>query len=276
RDGYRLVRVWWEGNSFQSQVLDEFDKDISDGQGRYNVGTLLSQPNGKFYWLGASSGANLTVYNLSNDKLEKSNTQKYNGGVIGTLHHSIDNNASLDFYIWTLNATVSETCEIAFYSGDIEKGLSEISHFTTVQMASLISTGDVTGNGKADIALSNDYFPSFEKYRFSILSLKDTVTSVQENQVDGAVLSIKAISPMPVSKDKVVQIKVSVPQASNYTLSLFDRVGKKIMGKTEQYQLTGEQTLSINIEDYRVNSGVYTLQLEGKGKIAQCSILIEE
>ena len=80
---------------------------------------------------------------------------------------------------------------------------------------------------------------------------------------------------MPVSRNKGVEIKITVPKSGSYTLSLYDAIGKKIIGKLQEYQLTGEQVLSVNLGDYQVGSGVYTFRLESNVTHAQCSIIIE-
>ena len=276
KDGLRLVRVWWDGNGFKSEVLDEFTVNVSNnsGVGNYSGGVLLKQTDNKVYWLGSINDNLITIYNLSKNKLEVLYTKIYGGGALGTLRHSIDNDTVADLFIYGQRSDGMR--DIIFYSGNINEDLHPIYEFITVQLASLISLNDITGDGKPEIALSNYYIVSSrEKYRFSILTNRDTTNSVVEDEESKSTFFIRAISPMPVLQDKVLQVKVSVPKAGNYTLSLFDRVGRKVPSKIEQYELSGEQILPINIGNYEVSSGAYTLQLEGYGKVVQCSILIQ-
>ena len=275
KDGLRLVRVWWEGNGFKSEILDEFTVDLSKGLGGLNSGgVLLRNSEKRIYWLGATDADKLNVYNLSADKLEKLYTKKYNDGVIMTLNHSIDGDSIPDFYIRGQRADGMR--EIIFYSGTIDKDIQPLYQFATVQISTLISLDDVTGDLKPDFALSNDYIVSGrEKYRFSILSIQDSASSVVEEREEGTTFSIKTISPMPVSKDKIVNIKVTVPQEGSYTACFYDSTGKRIPGKSYNYQLSGNEIITLNIVDYAVSSGTYSLRLEGNGKIAQCTIVIQ-
>jgi hypothetical protein len=282
KNGLRLIRVWWNGTGFSSEKLDEFNVNTEDSTGIYWMGALSPLRQGKNYFicatmiLGKNQNTNVTLYDLSKDKIDKlysNRMDKIAAGGINSLRYGIDTNATPSICIRQYNEFAEPVLHI--YNGNISDNLREIAQYTTVQVASLISLPDITGDGRSDIALSNDYFPSFEKYRFCVLSLKDSITSV--NEVKSNVLQpiIKVISPFPVSNNQTVKLKISVPQASNYTLTLFDNSGKKIVGKTEIYQLSGEQVLTINIGDYKVSSGLYTLRLEGQGKIAQCTIIIQ-
>lgn len=152
--------------------------------------------------------------------------------------------------------------------------MHEVAQFTTVQIASFTSISDINGDGRADAALSNHYFPSLEKFRFSILSLKDTSTGVEESPNAKQELTIESISPMPVSKDQIIQVAINVPETGKYSLSLFDSSGKESLGKTGVFHMTGKQQLPIDLSSYMVSSGMYFLRIEGDNSIAQCSILI--
>jgi hypothetical protein len=272
KEGLRLVRVWWDVNGFKSQTVDEFTIDVSGPS--YSGGVLMKQSKSKVYWIGSTNGNLLTVYNLSNNKFEKMYTQAYNGGVVGTLRHSIDNDSTHDFYI--LGQRTDGVRTIILYSGNIDNDLHPICEFTTVQIAAVASIGDVTGDGKPELALSNYYIVSSrEKYRFSILTTQDTTSSVESESANASTFSIQTISPMPVSKDKNVQIKVRVPQAGSYTVYFYDTTGKKIPGKSENYQLSGEAIINLTIGDYGISSGMYRVQVEGDGRTSHCSIIIQ-
>jgi len=190
------------------------------------------------------------------------------------LRHSIDGDTIPDFYIWTFN---NDVCDIKFYSGNITNDLIPNYDYRTVQLSTLISLPDVTGDGKPELALSNEYvFGAIRiKYRFSILATQDTTSSVESESANASTFSIETISPMPVSKDKNVQIKVRVPQAGSYTVYFYDSTGKKIAGKSENYQLSGEQIIHLTIGDYGISSGMYRVQVEGNGRTAHCSIIIQ-
>ena len=271
KEGLRLVRVWWDVNGFKSQTVDEFTIDVSGPS--YSGGVLIKHSNSTIYWIGSTNGNLLTVYNLSNNKFEKMYSQAYNGGVVGTLRHSIDGDTIPDFYIWTFN---NDVCDIKFYSGNITNDLIPNYDYRTVQLSTLISLPDVTGDGKPDLALSNEYIVSVrQKYRFSILATKDSASSVDAELVNNSTFSIQTISPMPVSKDKNVQIKVTVPQEGSYTACFYDSTGKRIPAKSLIYQLSDEQIMTLNMGDYALSSGTYTLRLEGNGRTAQCTIIIQ-
>ncbi|MBS1537212.1 MAG: VCBS repeat-containing protein [Bacteroidetes bacterium] len=278
KDGLRLVRVYWDGNGLKSEKLDEFTVNTNDSTGLLWKRALISLPNGKNYLIcatiikGNNQTTDVTIYNVNNDKLEKLYSKRIDGiSSINQLNKSIDGDDIPSFFINQYKLGVPT---LHFYKGNIADSLHEIAQFTTVQIAYLTSTSDINGDGKADLALSNHYFPSLERFRFSVISLKDTVTLVEENKDTEKALTIESISPMPVPKEQIIQIKVNAPKIDSYTLSLFDGTGKKLIGKVGSFQLTGEQLLYVNLGEYKVSSGMYVLRIEGHLTLAQCSILI--
>ncbi len=275
KDGLRLVRAWWDGTGFKSEVLDEFSFTTTNGFSWFYGGKLFKQSLSEIYYLCQHEEGIITVYNLSKDKFDTIYSVTNPIGLIGSLKHSIDKDSIPDFF--TESQTPDGIWHIKVYSGDIVKGIHPLCEFTTQQIAAFTSIRDVTGDGKPDLALSNYYIVSSrEKYRFSILNLQDTLSSIEEGQSDANAIFISVISPMPATRDKVVRLKVSVPIVGNYTISMFNTRGEKINGKIEVYQLANEQILSLNIGAYEVFSGVYTLRLESSnGRTAHCSIIIQ-
>ncbi|MFN8359427.1 MAG: T9SS type A sorting domain-containing protein, partial [Candidatus Kapaibacterium sp.] len=274
KDGLRLVRAWWDGSSFKSEVLDEFSYNTQNGNGWFYGGRLFQQSPSEIYWLCQHGEGIITIYNLYKDKFESISTVTNAIGLLGSLNYSVDKDKIPDFFAKT--QTPDGKRYLTIYSGDVSNGIHPIYQFVTVQTASFISLPDVTGDRKPDFALSNYYIVSSrEKYRFSILTTQDTTSSVESESANASTFSIQTISPMPVSKDKNVQLKVRVPQAGSYTVNLYDITGKKIAGKSENYQLSGEQIINLNIEDYAVSSGTYSLLLEANGRSAQCTIIIQ-
>jgi hypothetical protein len=272
KDGLRLVRIYWDGERLKSEKLDEFTVTTNDSTGLLWQRALISTTGGKNYFLcatmikGNNQNTDVTVYDVNNDKFEKLYSKRVDGiSSINQLSKSIDGDDTPSFFINQYNLGVPT---LHFYKGNIADSLYEISQFTTAQIAYLTSISDINNDGKADLALS------LSNFRFSILSLKDTVTSVEEKKDMEKALAIESISPMPVSKEQVLQIKVNVPHAGSYNLSLFDGAGKKFIGQVGAFQLTGEQLLHINLGGYKVSSGMYLLRIEGHNTIVQCSILI--
>ena len=253
--------------------MDEFSYNTQNGNGWFYGGRLFQQSPSEIYWLCQHGEGIITVYNLYKDKFDTNYTETNPIGLLGSLKHSIDNDTIPDFYAIQ---QIPEGDHITFYSGEVSNGIHPICEFTTVQIAAVASIGDVTGDGKPDLALSNYYIVSSrEKYRFSILTTQDTTSSVESESANASTFSIETISPMPVSKDKNVQIKVRVPQAGSYTVYFYDSTGKKIAGKSENYQLSGEQIIHLSIGDYGVSSGMYRVQVEGNGRTSHCSIIIQ-
>ncbi|MFN8362057.1 MAG: VCBS repeat-containing protein [Candidatus Kapaibacterium sp.] len=278
KEGLRLVRVWWEGNGFKSEVLDQFTVDTKNGTGLYVAGALLRQPQGKNYFvhatqiLGKSENSDVAVYDLNGNTLHKLYSTRIDSiSTLTTLGHSIGGDSLSDWYI-----RVYGTPYIRMYDGNIREKLSSLGQVATGQILSLITIGDVTGDAKPDIAVSTRYYVAgTERTVFTILNRKDSISSVVEENNMPLSLSITTISPMPVSKDKKVQIKVRVPQAGSYTVYFYDSTGKKIVGKSENYQLSGEQIIHLTIGDYGISSGMYRVQVEGNGRTAHCSIIIQ-
>ncbi|MBS1537130.1 MAG: hypothetical protein JST20_05225, partial [Bacteroidetes bacterium] len=279
RDGYRLVRVWWESNSFQSQVLDEFTTDIQNGAGLYWVGTLLNNQD-KHSWIGATLinsdvwATNLTIYDISHDRLEKKFvTRKDEIIKILSFNRSINSDSIPEWCI--IGPAANNTHRVHIYSGDVQNSLKEFTNYVTCPYLSSASIGDRNGEHINDLVVSRE--TSFTKTCFAILKNDTSLLSVSELISQQTNLLITLVSPMPVSKDKTLQLKVSVPQTGNYTLSFYDILGMKLPSKSaERFQLSGEQILFVNIGDYAVSSGVYTLRLEGgQGLVAQCSVVIE-
>ena len=278
KEGLRLVRIWWEGNGFKSEKLDEFTIPTLDSTGIYYTSRLLRYPSGKNYFVcatmikGNGQTTDVTVYDINNDKLEKLYSKR------------IDNIANIHYFNKSINGDdIPELCinqyklgvpTLRFYKGNIADSLHEVAQFTTVQVAYCTSISDINGDGRADVALSNHYFPSLEKFRFSILSLQDTITAVEENPNAVKELTIESVSPMPVSTEQIIQVAITVPETGNYRLSLFDSSGKKSLGKTGVFHLTGKQQLPVDMSSYMISSGMYFLRIEGGNRIAQCSILI--
>ncbi len=283
RDGYRLVRIWWDGNAFKSEILDEFTNDVQNGSGRFWQSALLPQTLGKNYLVGAiiiKSGnlenTDVIIYDLSNDKIEKLHSNRINtiaGFGINSLKYGIDSISIPSLCIRQYNVKNEPVLHI--YSGNIRNSLKEIAQFTTVQIAAVISLPDVTGDGKPDIALSNDYFPSFEKYRFSILTLNDTASSVSEDNTKDNIFSIQPLPPMPVMRSQTIQMKISIPTLGDYNLSLYDSMGKKIISKKLLFQNLGQNYINFDLFQIVIAGGKYTVELEGNGRTAHCSIIIQ-
>ncbi|MBS1536788.1 MAG: VCBS repeat-containing protein [Bacteroidetes bacterium] len=280
KNGLRLVRIRWNGTGLISEKLDEFNVNTEDSTGIYWNGIILPQLQKKYYYIGATliSGkhdkTNVTVYDLSNDKIDNLYSyrmDKIAGGGINSFRYGLDSINIPSLCIRQYNEFAEPVLHV--YNGDISTSLQEIAQFTIKDYTNLLITGllsipDTAMNGKTKVGLCN-------RLSFNILSQNKEVSLVKENEFSH--FSIKAISPMPVSKDNILQMKVSVPKYGNYSLSLYDILGKKLPSKSaERFQLTGEQVLFVNIGDYAVSSGVYTLRLEGgQGLMAQCSVVVE-
>ncbi len=280
KDGLRLVRAWWDGTSYKSEILDQFTVDTQDGTGLYWVGGLHSQPQGRYYFLCATqiasnvNNTDLTVYNLSNDKIEKLYGFRMDGiQAISSLRYGLDSIGVSSLCVRQYQASPI----LHIYSGNISSTLQETANFTTVQVTTLISLPDVTGDSKPDLALSNEYdFTSANtKYRFSILSYKDTASNVVEEQENKPHFSIQVLPPMPVMRSQAIQIKVIGAKVGNYSLLVYDAVGKRLASKTIQIQELGENIINVDLSQFKIVNGEYTVQLEGNGRTAHCSIIIQ-
>lgn len=278
KEGLRLVRIWWNGNGFSSEKLDEFTVNTNDSTGIAYRSCLKPMPSGKYNFIiatmiqGKNQNTNVGIYDLSNDKLNKLYSIRMdNISSINALSNSLDTTKIPSLCINRYNTFGERIFHI--YEGTISNSLHEIAQFKMTEyinlpITGLISLPDISGDGKSDIALSN-------RYRLSVLNQKDSISSVVEESDKNDSLLIRVVSPIPVLNNNAISVKVQVPQSGSYTLSMFDLAGKKVKDITEHYQLIGEKTVQINIGDYQVGAGAYTLRLEGYGKAAQCSILIE-
>ncbi|MFN8361169.1 MAG: VCBS repeat-containing protein [Candidatus Kapaibacterium sp.] len=280
KDGLRLVRAWWDGTSFKSEILDQFTVDTQDGTGLYWVGGLHSQPQGRYYFLCATqiasnvNNTDLTVYNLSNDKIEKLYGFRMDGiQAISSLRYGFDSIGVSSLCIRQYQASPI----LHIYSGNISSTLQEKANFTTVQVTTLISLPDVTGDSKPDLALSNEYdFTSANtKYRFSILTCRDTVSNVVEDQENKPPFSIQVLPPMPVMRSQAIQIKVKGAKVGNYSLLVYDAVSKRVASTTIHIPELGDNIINIDLSQFKIVNGKYTLQLEGYGRTALCSIIIQ-
>lgn len=279
RDGYRLVRVWWDGNAFKSEILDEFTNDVQNGSGWFWQSALLPQTLGKNYLVGAiiiKSGnlenTDVIIYDLSNDKIEKLHSNRINtiaGFGINSLKYGIDSIAIPSLCICQYNIKNEPVLHI--YSGNISKSLQELAQFKitqypTLPVTGLISVPDVTGDEKSDIALSN-------RFTFTLLNSKSTSSIIEEQKTD-ATFSLQVLPPMPALRSQAIQLKITTSKLGNYSLSLYDSVGKKVFSNIIQIQGISENFISLDLSKFAITSGKYTLRLEGNGKIAQCSIII--
>jgi len=278
KDGLRLVRVWWDGTGFKSEILDEFTVDTKDGTGLYWVSALLPQPQGKNYFvcatqiLGKVENSDLTIYDISNDKLERKHNQKIDriaGGGINSFRYGLDSTGIPSLCIRRYNELSQPVLHI--YNGNTSSTLKEIAQFKITQypnlpITGLISVPDVTGDEKSDIALSN-------RLTLTLLNSKyvSSVIEVQENRV----FSIQPLPPIPSERSGVIQIKIIIAKSSSYNLSMYDSLGKRIISKIIQIEKIGENFINLDLSQFPITSGTYTLQLEGNGNTAHCSIIIQ-
>lgn len=273
KDGLRLVRVWWDGSGFKSEVLDEFTVDVANGREWYNGGVLFQPSSREFYWLGSSDTNKLTVYSLNNNRLEKLYTTLYNGGVLRTLRHSIDQDSIPDFYAWRLKSGI---CTIKFYNGRVENRIEPITEYVTDRLTTLVSVPDITGDSIAELALSNEYDISSAKikYRFSILTLKDSSTSAITSESEVPTFSVQVLPPLPVKKSSPIRLRITTQLPGAYTITLYNSIGKLATKQSIEYLNFGDTTINVELPYNKIESGVYRIVVEGQGKSTQLPVTI--
>ncbi|MFN8359665.1 MAG: VCBS repeat-containing protein [Candidatus Kapaibacterium sp.] len=273
RDGLRLVRVWWDGGGFKSEVLDEFTVDTQNGTGIYWVGGLHSQPQGKYYFLCATqiegnvNNTDLTVYDLSINKIEKLYGFRMDGiKSINSLRYGVDSTEVPSFCIRQYAANPI----LRIYNGNISNSFHELAQFKvthnpTLPVTGLITLPDVTKDGKSDIALSN-------RLAFTIINSQNASTVIEE-QNTRTPISLQVLPPMPIKRLQPVQIKITTSALGAYTLRVYNSAGKQVLSKGIQIENGGDHYIYMDLSV--IISGNYTLQLAGNGHTAQCSIVIQ-
>jgi hypothetical protein len=268
KEGMRLVRIWWEGNAFKSQMLDEFTVDTNDSTGVFAYGKVISQPMSKYYYIGATlisgkyDNTNVTVYDLSNDKFEKKYVSRIDRiADVKVLQHSMNSDTIPDWCIITFQT--DGYSDINFYNGIVQNDIQQIGKYTICQrnvLASLPLSGNNPQNG---IAVSGN-----DGECFRIVKIPNTTGLDNENNSNASPLFIESITPQPVSSKQVIQIRLSAPLMSNYEISLFSYTGNKLFQINIGQMVEGVKTISIPLAEYNLLKGVYWLTLTvGKQQI---------
>jgi hypothetical protein len=269
KNGLRLVRIWWNGAGFSSEKLDEFNVNTDDSTGIYWNGKILSQSKKKYYYVGATliSGkydrTNVTVYDLSNDKIETKNSMRIDRiADIRTFQHSIDNDTIADWCI----AFFQENGygNIRFYSGVVDSSIVPIGEYTTCQSPIGVSLPLSGGNNtRKGIALSGDNGSCFRAVK-----IPNTTNVENEPLTSTSSFLIESITPQPVNSKQTIQVRLSAPLMSNYEISLFSYTGNKLFQMNTGQMVEGVKTISIPLAEYNLLKGVYWLTLTvGKQQI---------
>jgi hypothetical protein len=263
KDGLRLVRVWWNGTGLVSQKLDEFTVNTEDSTGIYWNGIILPQLQKKYYYIGATliSGkhdeTNVTVYDLSNDKIEMKHTTRIDRiGDMRFFHNSIDADTLPDWCIVHF-PNADGYSDLDFYSGMIENSLQPIGKYITCQAPYGVSLPIINGNSsKYGIVYGANH-----GWCFQVIKLPEITNVTDEDAPFTSTISIEVISPQPISNNQTLQIQLSTPLSDNCELSLYSYSGSKILTFINNQILKNNKIISIPLTNYHLLKGVYWLTL---------------
>ncbi|MFN8362055.1 MAG: T9SS type A sorting domain-containing protein [Candidatus Kapaibacterium sp.] len=277
RDGLRLVRVWWDGGGFKSEVLDEFTVDTQNGTGIYWVGALHLLAQGNPYYicatqlLGKVDNSDVAIYDLSNDKFEKrSSTRIDRISGIGVLHHSIDGDSIQDW--WVRYFQTNRYSDISFYSGAIQNSTQPIGRYNVCQIASLASVPLTDSNPQNAVVIGGNDGDSY--YCFRVVKPSEIVGVLQE-EPESYPLTIQIISPQPVKSNQSLQIRFSSIVKGNYEVSLYSTTGRIVFTMSSAEQTASSQILSIPLTGYSISKGVYWLRLKVGSEQVQQKLIVD-
>jgi hypothetical protein len=281
KDGYRLIRVWLDGNIFKSEILDEFTTDIQNGTGIFWQSALLPQTLGKHYLIGSTiisgiaENTNVTIYNLTNDRIEKLTTVRVDSiAHIGVFKHSIDGDSLQDWYI--AHFQQNGFSEILCYSGIKDILTHQIGKYNVCQVPYGVSLplpiANITQYGVVFSGFHEIYANPF--YCFRIVKLSDILSTDKDVDLPNPVFFIKSITPQPVSSSESIKVLVSVPLLAKYEVSIYSYSGDKIFQIYTGQMSVSEKVITISLSDFRLAKGVYWLSLKVGGNLTQTKLII--
>ena len=86
------------------------------------------------------------------------------------------------------------------------------------------------------------------------------ISHVRERIIRPSTISIKSITPNPVSELSVINYQLSVP--GNIRMSLYNESGQEVVRLKDGWQDAGEFNYQLLINNYELNSGMYYLRLQ--------------
>ncbi|MBS1537757.1 MAG: T9SS type A sorting domain-containing protein [Bacteroidetes bacterium] len=275
-DGYRLYEVTIKNRTEPAKfiMLDEYypskDKAI------FRSTNKIYQNGGQTYWLTLeminenATQTNVTIYNLSNDKIEKLYSTRIDSiGGLGIFNHSIDKDTLPD---WCIVHFPNENgySDLNFYSGMVRDALHPIGKYMTCQGPYAVSlpiyNGKSTQNGIA--------YGANHGWCFQLIILPESINVIHEDFPSVSIISMEVISPQPVSNNQILQIQLSSSFSDNYELSLYSYNGSKILTFNNQQNINNSKTLSIPLSEYNLSKGVYWLTLTVEKQQVQSKLII--
>lgn len=221
---------------------------------------------------GTYQNTDVTIYDLSNDKLEKKYTTVINKlGRIGIFQHSIDNDSLPDWFI--VYFQVNGYCDVEVFSGNVENRIQSSGKYNVC--ASTIGLSLPLPDGYAGMVFSGNH----ELYAlpvscFRVVRLPNSVGGISEPNLSNIPFSIESITPQPVSSNQSIQIRVSAPLMSNYEIALFSYTGNKLFKLKAKNMYEGTQIISIPLSEYNLSKGVYWLTLTVGNQQVQSKLII--
>ncbi len=282
KEGLRLVRIWWEGNGFKSEKLDEFTVPTLDSTGIFWQKALISHPSGKHYFLcatmikGTNVNTDLSVYDVTNDKLDKKYSTVVNRlGRIGSFQHSVDNDSLPDWYIVYFQS--NGYCDVGVFSSTVENSVQSLGKYnvcaSTAGLSLPLADGDKPEHGIVVTGYHELY--AFPVSCFRIVRLPNSVGGISEPDELKFPLRIESITPQPVSPKQNIQIRVSSPIHTDYEISLFSTTGNKLFELRSGYSTMESQTLTIPLPKYNLSQGVYWLALTVGKETTHTKLIID-
>ncbi|MBL8000232.1 MAG: hypothetical protein JNL32_16535, partial [Candidatus Kapabacteria bacterium] len=238
---YTMYSVEWAANK---PVFTQIDQVLSGKEAAYDV-CRLQPVLGKNYFI-FREGLNtpsISIYDLSNDKLEKLITKKMDAvSILATLNHSIDGDSAKDFIIMERQ---SDGLDRVFYSGANPSELRPIgkykalNHGTTLN---IVSTDDATGDGIPDVIVP---WATPDYWRWSFLYGPGSLTSVNSVTVSDAANTVLGISQDPVQPD-LLRVGIDVEKDGIYEFSIINIRGSVLLKRDMQLS-SGKQQILLDV-----------------------------
>ncbi|MFN8368589.1 MAG: hypothetical protein U0Y96_15245 [Candidatus Kapaibacterium sp.] len=277
-DGYTLYSVSIN-NIDSTPVLNKlheyFVSDRQETCGRTNA-LITNDTKHTTHWVALEminerrELTNVTVYDITNDTFNKLYSVRMDSvGIINTLPNSIDNNLSKDFIIWKMLAEDTDSSQILCMSGDVENNLTTNSAFYFNGMSAATSVADLNNDMISELAISG----KVGKYAFRIYKGMNGNSTIVNDNTSIQDLSIECNQVNNLQQSSITCNLVNAIQGK-YGITIYDSIGKQITN-TSYYEVSDDNTLTIDISTMQLVKGVYTMLIRNSHFASICKIIVE-